>query len=496
MRLLHPCPGARITQRYGENPGAYAAYGLPYHMGVDFACPVGTPIYAVADGITENGNQGNAGFGAYVCLHMANGWHVYTGHLSRYASIGTRVKAGDVIGWSGNTGNSTGPHMHLEIRPDGTRLGAIDPLPLLEEGGMGSKLSFHVQRPEYPEWLKRHVRESGVQWVKVMDPDAGQPDPFGVRVIGRLYFKGDADKALIVEGAAGADKYYALAAPRMAKAPWVYAWEGPNEPAVDTPMACRNLAAFCKRLGYLLHRDGRRYVALSISTGNPPEDAYWQYLGDGLQMADYLGMHEYGMHTMTLDGWHLLRYRKAVAALKKYGFRVPPIFITETGIDYHGNPNTDGWRVALGGDEAAYMAQLAAYDTELQKDPLVLGACPFTWMPNNWPSFEVGESMSARIVSHIRTLGAFNPWGASAPPIPQPEVPVTNHEDAVRAVAWNALGVPYNPGAAFVKYAKAQGLGRPLGPERGEGRYMVQPFERGIVYAVDADWGNVKHYTW
>lgn len=491
MRLLHPCPGARITQRYGANPGAYAAYGLPYHMGVDFACPVGTPIYAVADGITENGDQGNAGFGRYVCLHMTNGWHVYTGHLSKYASIGSRVKAGDVIGWSGNTGNSTGPHMHFEIRPDGTRLGAIDPLPLLEEGGMGSKLSFHVQRPEYPEWLKRHVRESGVGWAKVMDPDAGQPDPFGVRTIGRLFFGGDVDKVLINEGAAGADKYYALAKPRMAKAAWVYAWEGPNEPDVSAPMTCRNLAAFCKRLGYLLHQDGRRYVALSLSTGNPPDDAYWQYLGEGLQHADYLGLHEYGMHAMTLDGWHLLRYRKAVNALQRYGFTPPPIFITETGIDYGGNPITDGWRKWA--DETSYMAQLAAYDAELQKDPYVQGACPFTWMPYNWPSFEIYEAMSARVVQHIQQKGAFNPWNLA---VTKSEEPMTNHEPAVRAVAWNALGVPYNPDAAFVKYAKAQGLGRPLGPERGEGRYTVQAFERGIVYAVDADWGNVRHLAW
>lgn len=498
MQLLHPCPGARVTQRF--NP--------PTHYGIDFSCVVGTPAPAPCDGVLFNGDQGATGYGRYIRIDTEGGDYVYLAHFSQWAhKVSVRVKAGDIVGYSGNTGNSTGPHIHMEVRR-GSRLAsaAIDPEPFIvealpEEGSMGSKLSFHTQQPSYPEWLKRHVREAGVQWVKIMDPDAGTADPFGVRTIGRLFFANDADKALIVEGAAGADKYYAMAKPRMDKAAWVYAWEGPNEPAVDTPMACRNLGAFGRRLGYLMHQDGRRYVALSLSTGNPPDDAYWLYLGVGLQHADYLGLHEYGMHVMTLDGWHLLRYRKAVAALKQYGFNAPPIFITETGIDYSGNPIEDGWRKWA--DEAAYMAQLAAYDAELQKDPLVLGACPFTWMPYNWPSFEMVESMSYRMSQYVKAQGAFNPWtnvvgpwGAVVTPTPPPEVPVTNHEDAVRAIAWDALVIPYNKDAAFTKYAKTNGLGRPLAPESRAGSYTVQPFERGIVYAVDANWGDVKHYSW
>ncbi len=75
-------------------------------------------------------------------------------------------------------------------------------------------------------------------------------------------------------------------------------------------------------------------------------------------------------------------------------------------------------------------------------------------------------------------------------------------EQTIRNAAWQKVGVPFNPDAAFPKYARAKGLGSPV-PGTGEFDiringidYRVQPFVGGIVYCVIGDWGNVKHMLW
>lgn len=126
MRLYMPIRDAdivRITQRF--NP--------PAHYGIDYSCVVGTPIYAACDGVAYPGDQGDYGFGRYIRIETGDGYYVYTAHLSVWrVGSGDAVKAGDLIGLSGNTGNSTGPHLHFEVRK-GSRLqaSAIDPEPLI-----------------------------------------------------------------------------------------------------------------------------------------------------------------------------------------------------------------------------------------------------------------------------------------------------------------------------------------------------------------------------
>lgn len=118
-QLVHPLPGARITQRFYQNPAAYARFGLPGHNGTDFGAAQGTPIRAVADGAVAWVGV-DSDYGNYVrILHPDLGIHSFYAHLygvnvRQYQS----VKAGDVIGTVGSTGNSTGPHLHLEIRLD------------------------------------------------------------------------------------------------------------------------------------------------------------------------------------------------------------------------------------------------------------------------------------------------------------------------------------------------------------------------------------------
>jgi murein DD-endopeptidase MepM/ murein hydrolase activator NlpD len=86
-----------------------------YHTGVDYAVPEGTPVLAVADGKIENASWGSA-YGTQLVQKLDGGWFIYA-HLSKaLVKAGDKVVAGQVIGKSGNTGNSTGPHLHVELR--------------------------------------------------------------------------------------------------------------------------------------------------------------------------------------------------------------------------------------------------------------------------------------------------------------------------------------------------------------------------------------------
>jgi len=138
-RLRAPFHGqARITQLMRENPQAYARYQLKGHNGVDFALTEGTPIYAVDAGYALQVADDPEGFGLYVKLVHDWGESLYA-HLSRFAvQPGEHVAADQLLGHSGDTGNSTGPHLHfgVRVRPydlhDGWR-GYSDPLPWLPQ---------------------------------------------------------------------------------------------------------------------------------------------------------------------------------------------------------------------------------------------------------------------------------------------------------------------------------------------------------------------------
>jgi murein DD-endopeptidase MepM/ murein hydrolase activator NlpD len=123
-------PGVyRITATYGQ-------YGLwsSYHTGMDFAAPSGTPIRAIANGtITEVGSDG--AYGNKTVLTLEDGTELWFCHQSSYAvQEGETVRGGDVIGYVGSTGNTTGPHLHLEVRPGGGD--PLDPYAALKAHGV------------------------------------------------------------------------------------------------------------------------------------------------------------------------------------------------------------------------------------------------------------------------------------------------------------------------------------------------------------------------
>jgi murein DD-endopeptidase MepM/ murein hydrolase activator NlpD len=114
--MRNPVKGGRYTSGFG--PRVHPLLGITrMHTGVDWAAPAGTPIVAGADGTIERvGRQG--GYGNYVRIRHTNGFSTAYGHMSRYADglePGMSVKQGQVIGYVGSTGFSTGPHCHYEI---------------------------------------------------------------------------------------------------------------------------------------------------------------------------------------------------------------------------------------------------------------------------------------------------------------------------------------------------------------------------------------------
>ena len=104
------------------------------HYGVDIANAIGTPIYALTDGVVEESGPAS-GFGMWVVVRHPGGERTVYGHVNRaYVSAGQPVRAGEHIADIGNRGFSTGPHLHLEVwAPDGTKL---NPLPWLARHGL------------------------------------------------------------------------------------------------------------------------------------------------------------------------------------------------------------------------------------------------------------------------------------------------------------------------------------------------------------------------
>lgn len=99
---------------------------IKFHAGLDFSAPQGTPIYATANGtIRTAGNLGN-GYGNHVIINHGYGYETLYGHMFKVkVKSGQRVKRGEIIGWVGSTGKSTGPHCHYEVHKNGR---PIDPI--------------------------------------------------------------------------------------------------------------------------------------------------------------------------------------------------------------------------------------------------------------------------------------------------------------------------------------------------------------------------------
>lgn len=118
-----PIDGARISSNFGNRRHPILGY-TRLHAGTDFAAPSGTPIYAAGNGTIEM-SQRNGSFGNYVRIRHANGYQTAYAHMrgfGRGIRRGVRVSQGQVIGYVGTTGRSTGPHLHYEVIHNGNKV--------------------------------------------------------------------------------------------------------------------------------------------------------------------------------------------------------------------------------------------------------------------------------------------------------------------------------------------------------------------------------------
>tara|TARA_R110000868_G_scaffold1238_3_gene9611 strand:- start:678 stop:2420 length:1743 start_codon:yes stop_codon:yes gene_type:complete len=158
-----PIDGARISSSFGRRKHPILGY-TKMHSGVDFAAPRGTPIYAAGNGKVEIAGW-TGGYGKFVRIQHANGYETGYGHMNGFASgirPGVSVRQGQVIGYVGTTGRSTGPHLHYEVSirgkkvnplgikvPTGTQLAGKD-----LKSYKGARAKIMAQMAETPELTK------------------------------------------------------------------------------------------------------------------------------------------------------------------------------------------------------------------------------------------------------------------------------------------------------------------------------------------------------
>lgn len=123
-----PVKTASFTSSFGVRSDPFGR-GAAMHAGIDLAGPIGTPIYATADGTVQEAGYNNGGYGNLVKVDHGRGIETRYGHLSAFSvRVGERVKRGQIIGRMGSTGRSTGSHLHYEVRIDGR---AVNPIPFM-----------------------------------------------------------------------------------------------------------------------------------------------------------------------------------------------------------------------------------------------------------------------------------------------------------------------------------------------------------------------------
>lgn len=122
-----------ISDKYKRRISAFYGYRIHpiyktkiFHEGVDFAAPTGTKVYAAGDGVVLNAARSNYGYGNVITIDHGFGYVTAYAHLSAFnVKKGQKVKRGHIIGYVGNTGLSTGPHLHYEVRKNNNRVNPI-----------------------------------------------------------------------------------------------------------------------------------------------------------------------------------------------------------------------------------------------------------------------------------------------------------------------------------------------------------------------------------
>jgi hypothetical protein len=450
--ILSPVCNGPITQFFGENYQTYHdKLGLNGHNGIDYGVPVGTEIRAGASGWVREALHDAEGFGWYVKVMHSWGHSVY-GHLSKLlVKKGDEVKEGQVLGLSGNSGWSTGPHLHLGVRVDpydrndGWQ-GYVNPLPLLQHPKTGGALAVHWipthkdgddytvfkrwqpasikifengwTNPDLLTWLYKELPNTLMVWrdwplSEQKDDMINQPEATGQRHaeewIGK--FKGMVAQGAVVDRARTA-------------------FTGINEPPVWSNLdeTVRYNVAFMNGLMAQGHRAGALNISVgwpgNTGTDTPPNWEPYEAMHMPLKRGGhYLIPHEYWDIAGPQENWGWWGGRI---------FACPwnvPIIIGECGIDRHVNPagydGQRGWHGHMEADQ--YYAQLRQYEDAITKDSRIHSLQTFTYDTGapNWNSFDVRPALRWKFAEYGEQMrGKPRAWvGATPPPVEPPIEP-------------------------------------------------------------------------
>lgn len=168
-----------ITQNYGETITS------SFHTGIDYACPLNTPILASADGTVVFAGWDKTGYGNMVIVQHSQDCATLYAHLgSIHVSVGEKVKQGYLLGHSGSTGNSTGPHLHFEARKQWNDYKShFDPftLPLKSVYDNTESAPSDKQELKLTEGPVKVISPSGV-FMHNMDFTSKQAIPYGTQL--------------------------------------------------------------------------------------------------------------------------------------------------------------------------------------------------------------------------------------------------------------------------------------------------------------------------
>lgn len=162
--LRTPVDGARISSGFGKRRHPVLGY-TKMHKGIDFAAPRGTPVYAAGDGTVDYlGRYGS--YGKFVRISHGSGYQTAYAHLNRFGKgkrKGGKVKQGDVIGYVGTTGRSTGPHLHYEILKHGKHINPLSVKTLSTQQLSGLRKGIFYGFRRQVDYLIKHEAETATK---------------------------------------------------------------------------------------------------------------------------------------------------------------------------------------------------------------------------------------------------------------------------------------------------------------------------------------------
>jgi len=281
------------------------------------------------------------------------------------------------------------------------------------------KIAPHFQLGLSGGWLVDFYDKSGCQWGKLMDPGHATPFPERPAINWIIRFNEDEATARdeVLKGETGAWDRIERVKSELLKRPWLkkptYYLEHMNEPTnagiLSTKAGRLALDEFTAVYTEILWMEyGIRSVGYCLGVGHPEREHVAQLFTRGFpalyRCEGMWSTHDYGWPEMQdawpvdKEGWpsdsgyHCLRYRMVVGEARKLNLPIPPLAITECGIDKLLIGEVGGWQKVNNSGEWYVDSQLAWFDGELQKDPYVVVATPFTCSAEKtWKSYEMRE---------------------------------------------------------------------------------------------------------